>query len=654
VDSNAKRTYLIAAIFLVVAVTYLIRLFSLQVIDTSYKLSATNNVVRRIVNYPARGLVYDRKGTLLVYNQAAYDVLVTPRELQPFDTLNFCNITGVTKEELKEQLQKAKDYSYFKPSVIIKQLSAQRYAILQEQLYKFSGFFVQTRTLREYPQKIASHVLGYVGEVNQQMIKKDPYYETGDYAGITGLEKSYEKELRGKKGVNYLMVDVHNRIKGSFQNGRYDTTAVIGENVVTSLDADLQRYGEKLMQGKAGSIVAIEPSTGEVLALVSSPTYDPNLLVGRDRGEHYLALARDTLNPLFNRALMAQYPPGSTFKMVNALIGLQEGVLTPHMRYWCHHGYTVGNYHMGCHHDSAFALTGSIAESCNAYYAQEFRSIMENPKYPDVRQAYDTWRKYVMSFGFGRKLGTDFPNELKGFVPSSNFYEKYVFKGSRWRALPIISLAIGQGELGITPLQLANYAAILANRGYYYIPHIVKKIQRENIPTRFTERHYTDIDTTQFPKIIEGMKEVLKPGGTAAMSRIPGITMCGKTGTAQNPHGADHSVFMAFAPADHPKIAISVYVENGVWGARYAAPIASLMIEKYLTDSISSGRKWLEKRMLEANLLEPKKPKKEAPAKTETTVSSTTNTNTTTRRDTTPRPAATIRRDTLIRQDTLN
>ena len=646
-DSNAKRTYLIAAIFLVVAIMYLIRLFTLQVIDTSYKLSATNNVVRRIVNYPARGLIYDRTGNLLVYNQAAYDVLVTPRELQPFDTLNFCNITGVTKEELEDQLQKAKDYSYFKPSVIIKQLSAQRYAILQEQLFKFSGFFVQTRTLREYPQKIASHVLGYVGEVNQQVIEKDPYYETGDYAGITGLEKSYEKELRGQKGVNYLMVDVHNRIKGSFQNGKYDTTAVIGRNVVTSLDAELQRYGEKLMQGKAGSIVAIEPSTGEVLTLVSTPSYDPNLLVGRDRGENYLALARDTLNPLFNRALMAQYPPGSTFKMVNALIGLQEGVLTPTMRYWCHYGYTVGNYHMGCHHDSAFALSGSIAESCNAYYAQEFRSILENPKYPDVRQAYDTWRKYVMSFGFGRTLGTDFVNELKGFVPTSDFYEKYVFKGARWRALPIISLAIGQGELGITPLQLANYAAILANRGYYYIPHIVKKIQDENIPERFTERHYTDIDTIQFQKIIEGMEEVMEPGGTASMSHIPGILVCGKTGTAQNPHGADHSVFMAFAPADHPKIAISVYVENGVWGARYAAPIASLMIEKYLTDSISSGRKWLEKRMLETNLLEPKKEatiKQSSPAKKDTT----------TKRDATPIKVETTKRDTLIKKDTIH
>jgi penicillin-binding protein 2 len=604
VDINANRKYLIISIFVLVGLIFLIRLFFLQVVDTTYKEFATSNVLRKVVQYPARGLVYDRNGQLLVYNKAAYDLLVTPREVKEFDTLRFCGLLDITMDEFRLRLKEARDYSTFKPSVIVKQISPEKYAVLQEQLYKVKGFYVQSRTLREYPRPMAAHLLGYVGEVTRDMIDANPYYQSGDYIGISGIERAYENELRGKKGMKYYMVDVHNRIQGSYLHGEADTTAQIGKNLISSIDADLQEYAELLLKNKRGSVVAIEPSTGEILVFANTPDYNPNLLVGRQRGANYMELVADPVKPLYNRALMAQYPPGSTFKMANALVALQEGVITPKTQFYCAHGYYSGNFRVGCHHDQSFDLVPSISKSCNAYYVYVFRAILENRKYRDIREAYNAWREYMLNLGFGRTLETDFVHELKGLVPTSDYYERFVFRGSRWRALPIVSLSIGQGELGITPLQLANHAATLANRGHYYIPHMVKEIEGYEIHPRFTQPVFAGIDRQHYDLVIDGMEQAME-SGTGAMSRIPGISVCGKTGTAQNPHGADHSVFMAFAPRENPQIAISVYIENGIWGSTYAAPIASLIIEKYLNDSISPNRAWLESNMLKANLMNP-------------------------------------------------
>jgi penicillin-binding protein 2 len=604
VDINSNRKYLIISIFVLVGLIFLIRLFFLQVVDSAYKEFATSNVLRNVVQYPARGLIYDRNGELLVYNKAAYDLLVTPREVKEFDTLRFCGLLDITVDEFRLRLKEARDYSPFKPSVIVKQISPEKYAVLQEQLYKVKGFYVQSRTLREYPRPMAAHLLGYVGEVTRDMIDANPYYQSGDYIGISGIERSYENELRGKKGMKYYMVDVHNRIQGSYLHGEADTSAQIGKNLISSIDADLQEYAELLLKNKRGSVVAIEPSTGEILVFANTPDYNPNLLVGRQRGANYMELVSDPVKPLYNRALMAQYPPGSTFKMANALVALQEGVITPKTQYYCAHGYYSGNFRVGCHHDQSFDLVPSISKSCNAYYVYVFRAILENRKYRDIREAYNAWREYMLNFGFGRTLETDFAHELKGLVPTSDYYERFVFRGSRWRALPIVSLSIGQGELGITPLQLANHAATLANRGHYYIPHIVKEIEGYEIHPRFTQPVFAGIDRQHYDLVIDGMEQVME-SGTGAMSRIPGISVCGKTGTAQNPHGADHSVFMAFAPKDNPQIAISVYIENGIWGSSYAAPIASLIVEKFLNDSITPNRLWREDKMLKANLMNP-------------------------------------------------
>jgi len=603
VDTLSRRRNIILGIIFLTGIIFVASLFRLQVLTPSYKKFATDNVVRKITQYPARGLIYDRNGTLLVHNKAAYDLVVTPRETGVFDTLSLCRMVNITKEEFLQKFREAKAYSSYKPSVIVKQIPPEKYAFLQEQLYKYNGFYIQTRTLREYTNNTAAHALGYVGEVTADDIAADTYYKSGDYTGINGIEKSYEPVLRGVKGEKYYMVDVHNRLMGSYADGKMDIPAQVGKNITSTIDMELQEYAEKLMQNKIGSIVAIEPSTGEVLLLVSAPSYDPNLLVGRERGANFSGLIADSLNPIFNRALMAQYPPGSTFKMANALIALQEGVITPFTQFTCSMGYHVGNFTLRCHHEQAFTLVGSIAQSCNTYYCYVFRYILEKPEFGGVRNGYDKWREYIESFGFGNRLGTDFVNELKGLVPTSDYYEQNVFKGSRWRALPIISLSIGQGELSVTPLQIANYAALLGNRGYYYIPHIVKNIEGEtSIDPRFSEKRYSKVDAFYFEDVVAGMFSACE-NGTAAMSKIPGIEMCGKTGTAQNPHGAAHSVFMAFAPKVNPKIALSVYVENGMEGAKYAAPIASLIIEKYLNDSICSSRKWLESSMLNTNLI---------------------------------------------------
>lgn len=600
------RRFVIAAIITLVIIVFIGRLFALQVVNSTYKLSAENNSRRFVTEYPARGLIYDRNGEILVANQAAYDLMVNPLQLKEFDTTSLCEILEVEKEDLITGIKSAIGYSRYKPSVVFKQVSSETYAILQEKLYKYPGFFVQSRTLRKYPREIASQVLGYVGEVDERIIKDYPYYQMGDYIGISGIEKTYEEYLRGRKGVKIYLVDVHNRIKGSYQNGRYDTTSIVGLNLTSSIDGDLQAYGERLMKRMKGSIVALEPKTGEILSLVSSPVYQPSLLVGRVRNKNYKALSRDTLNPLFNRALMAKYPPGSTFKLLTGLIGLKRGVIYKGTEYYCDLGYYAGHMFKKCHpHYSPLDLVAAVQNSCNTYFFQTFRRIIEDPNFQSVSESYSNWRDDVVSFGFGKKLDTDFTNELSGFIPETSYYDHY-YGENRWKALTIISLAIGQGELGITPVQMANMAAVMANRGYYYTPHIIKDIEGGvEIDKRFREKNFTNIDSTYFEPIIRGMELAVNggAGSTARIARLQDIVICGKTGTAENPHGQDHSIFVAFAPKDDPKIAIAVYVENGGYGATWAAPIASLMIEKYLKGSVS--RSWLENYILSADLIYP-------------------------------------------------
>jgi penicillin-binding protein 2 len=603
---TADRKFTIYAIFFIVGFIFLSRIFYIQVLNSSYLESANNNVLRYTIEYPARGLIYDRKGKLMVYNEAVYDLMMIHKQVKNLDTAEFCKLIGIEPSDFEKKIRKikkTKEYSPLRPVVFEKQLSAETYAAFQEKLYKFQGFFVQSRTLRKYPERIAAHVLGYIGEVDDKMTLKNTYYRPGDYIGISGIEQSYEKELRGKRGIKILMVDVFNRTKGSFREGKQDTIAESGANLTSSLDANLQAYGEKLMQNKVGSIVAIEPSTGEILAMVCAPSYDPNLLVGRIRSNNYAALLVDPFKPLFNRALMAQYPPGSTFKPVMALVGQQEGVLDAQTRYNCDGGYHMGGLTIKCEHvHGTLSLIPAIGHSCNTYFCAVFRSVIDNRKYPSTEEAFEAWRKNMLSFGIGTRLAIDLPNALKGSMPTVNYYNKYFGKG-HWKSSTIISLGIGQGEMGLNPLQMANVMAATANRGFYYIPHVIKGIgdKKQQLP-QYTTKHYTTVESQYYEPVIEGLEDVVE-GGTAAASKIRGITICGKTGTAQNPHGKSNSLFVAFAPRDNPKIAIAVVIENGGYGATWAAPIASLMIEKYLTDSISTIRKPIEQRMIEGNLL---------------------------------------------------
>lgn len=604
INPYSNRKYIIGGIFIAFALIFVIRLFYLQIIDTSYKFSADNNSQRRITKYPARGVIYDRNGKIMVFNEAAFDLMVIPQQTRAFDTIDLCKILEIEKEEFTKKYKEARLYSTYRPSVIVSQISSKTYAILQEKLFKFPGFFVQGRTLRKYPLPISSHILGYVGEVDPSTIEKNPYYKQGDYIGISGIEKTYEKYLRGQKGVSIFMVDVHNKIMGSFADGKFDTAAVIGTDIKTTIDANLQYYGEKLMSHKKGSIVAIDPSTGEILMVVSSPSYDPGLLVGRIRSANYVNLLKDTLKPLFNRAVMASYPPGSTFKLVMALIGQQEGVLGPNSRYPCSKGYAPLGGHPKCHpHASPLDLQNAIGHSCNSYFSYVFKSVIENKKYHNTYIAFEAWRNIALSFCIGKKTGSDLAHELRGNIPSIKYYDKIFGKG-KWKASTVISLGIGQAEMGITPLQSANVVAIIANRGWYYTPHIVKAIgsnANDTLLNRFKKKHYTMItDTTIFSNVIQGMSDAVQ-SGTAASLKIEGIDFCAKTGTAENPHGKDHSVFVAFAPTYNPKIAIAVLVENAGFGATWAGPIASLIMEKYLTGK--TKRADLEKHIMETNLI---------------------------------------------------
>ena len=609
-NALSGRRYVISAIFIVVGIIYLMRLFYIQVLNDSYKMSANNNVLRYMTEYPARCLVYDIEGVLLVYNEAAYDLMVTPRQVKQIDTIDFCETVGITKVQFIKKMKQVKAYSPYKESIFEKQLSKETYAALQEKLYKFKGFFVQARTLRKYPQEIAAHTLGYVGEVSEKITKKNPYYKSGDYIGVSGIEKSYEEELRGKKGLKIMMVDVFNRPKGRFKDGMYDTTAISGQNLISSLSARLQKYGEQLLQNKSGAIVAIDPSTGEILACISGPSYNPNLLVGRERTKNYGKLFMDKSLPLFNRALMAYYPPGSTFKLLNGLIGEQEQVTFRETRYPCNRGYPVMGGKPKCHpHPSPMDLPGAVSTSCNSYFCYVFRSIIDNrKKYPNVVVGYNAWRDYVLSFGVGVKIHTDLPQELPGNVPTQKYYDKYFGKNG-WKSSTIVSLSIGQGELGVTPLQMANIICSIANKGYYYTPHIVKGIGDKKKPRdEYKIKHYTKVESQYFEPIIDGMQGAVDHG-TSTAAKLKDIIVCGKTGTAQNPHGKDHSVFVAFAPRDNPKIAVAVLVENGGWGATWAVPIGGLMIEKYLRDSISKPD--MEKRMLEGIVLSTEKKSKD-------------------------------------------
>lgn len=597
-----KRTNLFYTFFIFFAVVFIARLFYIQIIDKENRLSALNNVIRKDIAYPGRGFIYDRYGKLMVGNQPAYDIMVVPAKVELADTSAFCELMGINRSQYDQKMQRVKNYSRYKPSIFIKQISKEHYAYVQEALHHYRGFYAQKRILRSYPYPTAANVVGYIGEASPRFIKNNPRYRSGDLIGKSGVELSYEELLRGKPGVKYNLVDVHNRVKGSYENGRFDTLPQPGSDLTSALDIELQEYGERLMQNKRGSMVAIEPESGEILALVTSPSYDPRLLIGNERTENYHRLLTDSFNlPLFDRALLAQYPPGSPFKVVNALIGLQEGTLTVNTTHTCNHGFHYGSLHVACHCNtfSPIALQKAISKSCNNYFCRTYKGIIEN--YPSAQKGMDAWSQHVKSFGLGKFLDNDLPTGRKGFVPDANYFDN-VFKYPTWKAVSTISLAIGQGELLLTPIQMANMTAAIANRGYYYTPHIVKAIEGKPITIKkFTKRRNTTIDSTHFKPIVEAMRDVYKIG-TARWSAHDSIPMCGKTGTAQNPHGQDHSIFIAFAPKENPKIAISVVVENGYWGSRWAAPMASLMMEKYLTREIDNKR--MEKRMLEGDLRE--------------------------------------------------
>ncbi len=607
-----NRRYVISGAVVFLVLIYVIRLFMLQIVDSDYKAWADSNAFLKKTLYPSRGLIYDRNGKLLVYNQPAYEVMMIMREVQPFDTLDFCQILGITKEQFVKRVADIKDrrlnpgYSSYVPQLFMNQLSAQEYGVLQEKLYKFPGFYIQNRTNREYEYPYAANILGYIGEVNKKDIENDSYYVQGDDSGRSGVERSYEKVLRGVKGEEILLRDAHGRIKGKYDEGKHDRAPESGKNLTLAIDMELQAYGEKLMQNKLGGIVMIEPETGEVLCMVSAPSYDPSLLVGRKRGKNHLMLQRDPSKPLFDRPLMAQYPPGSTFKPTQGLIFLQEQVITPETRYTCAHGYTFRGGKPACHgHPSPLPLSGALSTSCNSFFPWGLHDMLDSRvRYPSVQQAFDVWKDHMVSMGYGYKLGIDLPGEKRGYIPNSKTYDK-IYRG-RWNSSTIISIAIGQGEILATPLQICNLAATVANRGYFITPHVVKEIQDTPLDTLYTRRRYPTIDSHYYEYVAEGMRGAVigSPyGATCRGANLPAIEVCGKTGTAENPHGKDHSIFMGFAPYHQPKVAICVFVENAGFGATYAVPIGRLMIEKYLNREIPEADKMLEETMINTVIL---------------------------------------------------
>lgn len=602
-----KRKYIIGGFIIVITLIYIIRLFDLQVCDSKYKEYADSNAFLRKTQYPSRGLMYDRNGELVVFNQPAYDVMMIPRDVEEFDTLDLCSTLNITREQFDKRIYEMKHssgYSSYTPQKFITHLSAQDYGRLQEKLYRFPGFFIQKRILRQYNHLAAANVLGNIREVSEKDIEKDDYYASGDYCGDLGVERSYEQYLRGIKGEEILIRDAHGRIQGKYEDGIYDIAPISGKNLTLSLDIELQKYAEQLMINKIGAVVAIEPESGEILAMVSSPTYDPTILVGRQRGSNYLKLINNKYRPLYDRALKAAYPPGSTFKPGQGLILLQEGIVNLSTPYPCHGGFVSGGLKVGCHgHESPIALKPALRTSCNAYFCWGLKNLIDNrqSKYGSHANAFEVWKNHLVSLGFGYKLGIDLPGESRGFIPNAKFYDKIYGEG-RWSANTIISIAIGQGEILATPLQIANLCTSIANRGWFITPHVVKSIQDTIMPPELLEKRYPSIEKKYFEEVAEGMRMAVT-GGTCRLANLDSIEVCGKTGTAQNPHGRDHSAFMGFAPYHNPKIAVCVYVENAGFGATYGVPIGSLIIEKYLTGKISPERKQIEQRMLESNTI---------------------------------------------------
>lgn len=592
-DFNLEnRRFVIGGVGIAIVLIYTIRLFTLQLLSDDYKKNADSNAFLKKIEFPSRGTVYDRNGKLMVYNQPSYDIMVVMNEARGhLDTLEFCSALGMTKAEFIKRMSDIKDrnknpgYSRFTQQLFKSQLSDKEFSVFREKMFRFPGFYVQKRSIRQYEYPYGAHVLGDVGEVSDADIEEDDYYQPGDYIGKLGVEKAYEKQLRGEKGVQILLRDAHGRIQGSYQDGKFDKKPVAGKDLTLSIDVNLQALAERMLQGKIGSVVAIEPSTGEVLALVSSPTYDPRTLVGRMRSKTHRALSRNVWKPLLNRAIMGQYPPGSTFKTTQALTYLTEGIITPSTMFPCNHGFSYHGLHVGCHgHPSPLNLIDAISTSCNGYFCWGLYHMMSNrSKYKNVEAAMNVWRDYMVSMGFGYKLGIDLPGEKRGLIPNSTFYDK-AYHGS-WNGLTVISIAIGQGEVNLTPLQIANLGATIANRGYYYVPHVVRKVQYEPLDTTFMRRHRTKANERAYRAVIAGMRSSAVKGSSKLLGRLP-FTVCGKTGTAQN-RGQDHSVFMGFAPMNKPKIAIAVYVENGGFGADFAVPIAGVLFEQYMNGKLS-------------------------------------------------------------------
>ena len=589
------RRFVIGGVAIAIVVVYIIRLFMLQITSDDYKKSADSNAFLKKIEYPSRGNILDRQGKLLVFNQPSYDIMVVMNEAKGrLDTLEFCQTLGITREEFDRRMETMKDrnrnpgYSRYTQQLFMSQLSDKDFSVFQEKMFRFPGFYVQKRTVRQYSYNMAAHVLGDVAEVSPADIEEDDYYQPGDYIGKLGVERRYEKELRGEKGIQILLRDAHGRVQGRYKNGELDHRAKPGKNLTLGIDADLQLLGERLLEGKIGSIVAIEPSTGEVLCMVSSPSYDPRMMVGRQRSKNHRLLSQDVWKPLLNRSIMGQYPPGSTFKTTQGLTFMTEGVITPSTMYPCGHGFNFKGLHVGCHgHAAPLPLVPALSTSCNGYFCWGLYHMINTniSKYKTVQNAMDTWRDYMVSMGFGYPLGIDLPGEKRGMIPNSQFYDKR-YKGS-WNGLTVISIAIGQGEVNATPLQIANLGATIANRGYYYVPHVVKKVQGEPLDTAFTRKHYTKATREAYDYVVQGMRSSAL-GGTCHELAKYDFMACGKTGTAQN-KGHDHSVFMGFAPMDEPKIAVAVYVENGGWGATYGVPIGGLIMEQYLKGKLSEA-----------------------------------------------------------------
>lgn len=586
----SNRQYVIGGIVALIILIYIGRLFSLQVMSDKYKTSAESNALYKEIIYPSRGQILDRNGELLVYNEPSYNIMVVMKDQVGVDTAEFCKLVGITPEFYAEKMKEIKNkrnYSKYQPQLFMAQIPAEEFSIIREKLSRFKGFKFEKRSSRKYTTPYAAHILGDVGEVNEKEMETDEYYKNGDIIGKLGVERSYEKQLRGQKGERVLLRDVRGRIKGRFEEGKYDVQAIPGKDITLTIDMKLQALAERLLQNKVGSIVAIEPKTGEVLCMASSPTYDPNLLVGRDRGKNHKAIRANKRKPMINRAVMGTYPPGSTFKITQTLIGLQEGIITPETQFPCSRGFNYKGLHVGCHgHAAPIALVPAIATSCNSYFCWNlYRMFDDRQKYKTVQEGMTRWKDHLVAMGYGYKLGIDLPSEARGMIPNADYYDKYL--GKNWNGLTVISISIGQGEVTSTPLQIANLGAMVANRGYFITPHVVKKIQDGQLDTLYTKQRKPMIDEKWFSYAVDGMRNAVT-GGTCKGANIPGLDVCGKTGTAQN-RGQDHSAFMGFAPKENPGIAVAVYIENGGFGATFAVPIGSLIIEQYLNGKLSGG-----------------------------------------------------------------